>query len=93
MLFHKNPELYKFWRNETPWKTIYKEVFIKHQMLLLKSRLRFSFRPLLFLAGIGINICWWLDLMMKYPKFLKADKYYKEKYSRVHVKETNDIAA
>ncbi len=93
MLFHKNPVLYKFWRNETPWKTIYNEVFIKHQMLLLKSRLRFSNRPLLLLAGIGINICWWLDLILKYPKFSKADKYYKEKYSRENVKDATNMAA
>ncbi|MEM1135156.1 MAG: glycosyltransferase [Bacteroidota bacterium] len=82
MLFHKDPELYKFWRNDSPWQTIYREVFLKHQLLLFKSRLRYFKKPILMIKGIIISLVWWIDLLIKYPFFIKVDAYYKEKYQR-----------
>jgi glycosyltransferase involved in cell wall biosynthesis len=93
MLYHKNPGLYRFWRNESPWQTIYSEVFIKHQTLIFKSRLKYLNKPLLMIKGMSISIYWWMDLLVKYPKFLKADKYYKEKYSKRNMTNTNKMAA
>ncbi|UZR98023.1 glycosyltransferase family 2 protein [Chondrinema litorale] len=94
MLYHKNPELYKFWRNENPWKTIYTEVFLKHQLLIFKSRFKYINRPLLMIKGIMISLIWWIDLLLKYPSFLKADQLYKKKYSELNIlTEESNLAA
>ncbi len=93
MLFHKDPTLYKLWRNDSPWKTIYKEVFIKHQMLLFKSRFKYINRPVLLLKGLLISLSWWVDLILKYPRFAKANKHYKEIYQQQTKNNTSKLAA
>ncbi|NTU73273.1 glycosyltransferase [Candidatus Roizmanbacteria bacterium] len=82
LLFYKDPESYKKYRSSSPWKTIYWEVFIKHQFRNLKSMLRYFFRPQYFFSGIALVFVWWINLVLLYPAYKEADNAYKIQFSR-----------
>jgi len=85
MLYYKNPERYRKWRSTSPWKTIYSEVFFKHQLLILKSRLRFWKRPATFIKSVLLSLYWWADLLLRLPAFARANQYYSKMYHRKNV--------
>ena len=74
LLFKKQPESYKKWRTNNPWQTIYKEVFFKHQLLTLKSNLKFITRPLLFVKAMTLTIACWFYLILLFPEYLSEHK-------------------
>ena len=70
VLYKKNKVGYKKWRASHPWVTIYKEVFLKHQLLNLKFHLGFYRRPKLLMEGIVLSAAWWIYLVVLFPKFV-----------------------
>lgn len=74
ILFDKNPEAYKKWRTSNPWTTIYKEVFIKHQLLNLKFHLGFYRKPTLMVKGVFLSIGWWIYLVKLLPSFIQHSR-------------------
>lgn len=70
-LYNKNEAAYKKWRTSSPWMTIYKEVFIKHQLLNLKFHLGFYKSPKLLFQGLTLSLGWWMYLVFLFPRFLK----------------------
>lgn len=77
VLFQKNRVGYRKWRASNPWVTIYKEVFIKHQLLNLRFHLGFFRNPKQMVCGIILSLGWWLYLLLLIPSFLKFQKIYK----------------
>jgi glycosyltransferase involved in cell wall biosynthesis len=73
-LYHKNKMLYRQNRRLNPWITIYGEVFFKHQLLKMKSLLRFAFRPALFSQGAALLVLNWVQLIALFPEFVKANR-------------------
>lgn len=69
LLFKKQPESYKKWRTANPWKTIYGEVFIKHQLLTLKSNLKYFIKPILFIKAMSLTVACWVYLMLLLPEY------------------------
>ena len=80
LLFHKNPTLYKANRNQSPWATIYREVFMKHLTRHLKSYFKFITRPKLLIQGIALNVVWWISLILLFPTFRNADRKYQAQF-------------
>lgn len=74
VLFRKNKKAYKKWRTSGPWVTIYREVFLKHQLLNLKFHLGFFRNPVLLMKGLGLTVGWWIYLIFLFPQFLKSSK-------------------
>lgn len=70
-LYNKNKAAYKKWRTSNPWMTIYKEVFIKHQLLNLKFHLGFYKSPKLLLQGLILSLGWWMYLVILFPRFVR----------------------
>lgn len=69
LLFKKNRKAYKKWRAENPWLTIYREVFLIHQLFNLKFHLGFYKRPKLMLQGLLLSLGWWLYLILLLPGY------------------------
>lgn len=82
LLFYKDPESYRKYRNSSPWKTIYWEVFVKHQARNLKSMLRYFFKPHYFISGIALVFVWWVNLILLYPTYKEAEATYKFQFSK-----------
>lgn len=76
ILFQKNPTGYKKWRSKHPWITIYKEVFIKHQLLNLKFHLGFFRKPKIMFKGLILSFGWWIYLIKLLPSFIRQSKLY-----------------
>lgn len=81
MLFHKNPQLYKKYRFSSPWKTIYWRIMIKAQVYHFLTRIKYFKKPNLMVQGFALSFYWWVDLIIKIPVFLKADRKYKKIYT------------
>lgn len=79
-LYYKNKSDYKKFRGGTPWKTIYKTVFVKNNVHHLKQGLKNWKNPKLMLTGVLIVFSWWIDMLVRLPEYLKADRYYAEVY-------------
>lgn len=69
LLFRRNQNSYKNWRSANPWKTIYWDVFFKHQLLNLKFHLGFYTKPGLMIQGVALSIGWWIYLVLLFPVF------------------------
>lgn len=69
LLFKKQPESYKKWRTNSPWKTIYSEVFIKHQLLTVKSNLKYITNPILFIRAMALSFSCWAYLVLLFPEY------------------------
>ncbi|NTW49114.1 MAG: glycosyltransferase [Chlorobiales bacterium] len=82
LLYYKDPESYRKYRNSSPWKTIYWEVFIKHQFRNLKSMVRYIFKPQYFFSGVALVFVWWINLVLLYPTYKEAEATYKLQFSR-----------
>ncbi|ANQ52082.1 glycosyltransferase [Flammeovirga yaeyamensis] len=80
-LYYKNKALYKKNRNPSPWRTIYVEVFLYHQVHFLKHVLGFFKRPKVCIQGISLVFSWWLNLVTLLPSFLKMNDHYKKSMS------------
>lgn len=77
-LFYKDPLSYRENRGESPWKIIYWEVMVKTQWYYFKSRFKYLTKPKLMFQGLALTFIWWWDLIRFYPKFLQANRHYKE---------------
>ncbi|MBB6460214.1 glycosyltransferase family 2 protein [Flammeovirga kamogawensis] len=80
-LYYKNKVLYKKYRNTSPWRTIYIEVFLYHQLRMLKHVLGFFYKPKLCINGIVLVFSWWINLIELLPSFLKKENYYKKLFA------------
>ncbi|NLR94587.1 glycosyltransferase [Flammeovirga agarivorans] len=80
-LYYKNPFLYKKYRNTNPWRTIYIEVFLYHQLMFLKHVLGFFRRPKTLSKGLSLVVSWWVNLIVLFPSFLRMDQKYKKQFS------------
>ncbi|MBN8705708.1 MAG: glycosyltransferase [Bacteroidetes bacterium] len=80
LLFYKDPQAYKTHRNSSPWKTIYFEVFFLHQIRHLKSHVGYFFKPHLMVTGLLIDLCVWVNLILFFPRFIRADKKYRTQF-------------
>ncbi|OHX64244.1 glycosyltransferase [Flammeovirga pacifica] len=80
-LYYKNKQLYKKHRNTSPWRTIYVEVFLYHQVLFLKHVLGFFKRPKVCIQGVALVFSWWINLVTLFPSFLRKNQYYKKTLS------------
>ena len=83
-LYHKNKALYRRFRNRTPWRTIYGEVFFSHQLRNLKSNFRFLRQPTLFVKGLGLSLVWWVQLITLLPTYLKEDRRCRALFMEAH---------
>ena len=80
MLYYKNPTLYKKYRYANPWVTIYWRIMVKAQGFHFTRRIKFYKKPLLMIQGFALSLYWWLDLIVKFPEFLKANNFYRTQY-------------
>ncbi len=81
LLYYKEPKLYKKFRSNSPWKTIYWDVFFIHQFRHIKSDFKFLFKPRYFFTGLALHLTWWFKLIQLLPTYVQASKYYEQKYS------------
>ena len=77
-LYRKNPSLYKKYRDKNPLKHIYCQVFVKNMWYYMYSRLRYWRTPKLMLQGFVLTIIWYIDLILKYPKYKMLYRMLKE---------------
>ena len=77
-LWWKAKERYKQYRNNSPWYTIYVEVFIIHQLYTLKHYFSYWRNPIHVSTGILITFCGWIYLLMLLPDFVKENKKQKQ---------------
>lgn len=71
-LYKKSPKRYQKHRSASPWKTIYGEVFIKHQLLNLKFHLGFFRNLKMLTTGVSISVINWLYLIALLPAFMRS---------------------
>ena len=69
-LYQKNPSLYKKYRDKNPLKHIYYQVFVKTMWYYTYSRLKYWKRPKLMFQGLALTFIWYIDLLIKYPRYL-----------------------
>ena len=69
-LYKKNPSLYQKYRDSNPLKHIYVQVFMKRMWYYTYSRLKYWRRPKLMIQGLALTFIWYIDLIVKYPKYL-----------------------
>lgn len=82
-LYWKNPDAYEKKRASSPWTNIYWNIGCKTQLYYLRSRLKYIGRPWLMLQGLALTFLWWIDLIVKFPAFYRADKLNKKLFSAV----------
>jgi len=73
-LWWKAKDRYKKYRNNSPWTTIYGEVFFIHQLYTLKHYFSYWKNPKHVLTGITISLCKWIYLIILLPDFFKENK-------------------
>ncbi len=69
-LYQKNPSLYKKYRDKNPLKHIYYQVFVKTMWYYTYSRLKYWRKPKLMFQGFALTFIWYIDLLIKWPKYL-----------------------
>ena len=70
-LYRKSPALYKKYRDKGPLRHIYGKVFFHHLGYHFMTRIKWWKHPKLMMQGMGLSLIWWLDLLLKFPRFLK----------------------
>lgn len=70
ILFKLHPEDYKKHRNSSPWKTIFFEVALFHQVRNLKSLVRFWKKPSVMLTGLALQFSSLIYLVALIPEFV-----------------------
>jgi GT2 family glycosyltransferase len=83
LLFYKNKVNYRKYVSSSPWKTIYWNVFVIHQIRLTKSCCRYlisPFKPQFFFIGLGIVLARWFYLLRYLPAYLRAQQNYRLKF-------------
>lgn len=80
-LFYKLPDQYKQLRAAGPWRNIYWEIGCKTQWYYFKSRFKYWQRPSLMIQGIAITLIWWFDLFRLFPRFWKANQFYRKEFA------------
>ena len=68
-LFRKNPGLYQEHRDRSALAHIYGRVFFLNIGYHFLSRIKLWRRPKLMIQGILLTLCWWIDLLGKFPRF------------------------
>lgn len=82
MLYYKNPTLYQKYRCSNPWELIYWKVMVKAHVYHFLTRIKYFRQPQIMLQGFALSLIWWGDLLLKFPRFLQADKKYQQKYAQ-----------
>ncbi len=71
-LYNKSPELYKKYRNKSPLKHIYYEIFIFTIGYYFLSRIKLLWKnPVQMIQGLSLAVIWWLDLIRRFPKYYR----------------------
>ena len=73
-LYQKSPALYKKYRDKDPLSHIYGKVFFHHLGYHFLVKIKLWKRPELMLQGMVISMIWWLDLLVKFPFYLKMSR-------------------
>lgn len=73
-LYQKSPALYQKYRDKGPLLHIYGQVFFQNIGYHFLARIKLWKRPLLMFQGMALAIIWWLDLLVKFPAFLKMSR-------------------
>lgn len=73
-LYQKSPALYKKYRDKNPLFHIYGKVFFQHLGYHFLAKIKLWKRPMLMMQGMVLSMIWWLDLLVKFPFFLKMSR-------------------
>ncbi len=73
-LYQKSPELYQKYRDKGPLLHIYGKVFFHHIGYHFLSKIKLWKKPIMMIQGMVLAMIWWLDLVMKFPVFLKMSR-------------------
>lgn len=73
-LFEKNPTQYRKYRDSSPFKHIYVEIFIKTIGYYFLSRIKLWKKPTQMIQGVSLAMIWWYDLITKLPEFYRKNK-------------------
>ena len=74
-LYQKSPALYKKYRDRNPLSHIYGKVFFQHLGYHFLAKIKLWKRPILMLQGMALSMIWWLDLLVKFPSYLKMSRF------------------
>lgn len=70
-LFMKSPESYRKYRGKSPLNHIYGQVFFRNLGYHFLSRIKLWNKPKFLIQGMTLSLCWWFDLLVKLPRFLR----------------------
>jgi GT2 family glycosyltransferase len=96
LLFCKSPDKYRKYVSPSPWQTIYWNVFVMDQVRMAKSSCRYlikPFRPHHFIAGLGLVLARWFNLIRFLPEYVKAQKFYSSDVAARRVKAQSPAAS
>jgi len=73
-LFRKNPAMYQKFRDKSPFKHIYVEIFFHTIGYYFLSRLKLWKKPSQMIQGLSLAMIWWLDLVRRLPRYLILER-------------------
>jgi GT2 family glycosyltransferase len=79
-LYYKNPDKYRRYISQSPWLTIYWNVFVIGQLRLVKSNCKYligPFKPHYFIIGIGLILARSFNLIRFFPGYFRARARYR----------------